>query len=124
MAAGRPPSVPNRGSYQFQPGTWHSVVPLALSNNKTLKNSSRVPRVEFLTLQSVICDKMLVVMRKLCKSPPAPPHFNVDFFLKRTRCHVTHHVSINIEIWGTGGAESDCSVKNSILCLKCMSGPS
>ena len=43
MAAGRPPSVPNRGSYQFQPGTWHSVVPLALSNNKTLKNSSRVP---------------------------------------------------------------------------------
>ena len=42
MAAGRPPSVPNRGSYHFQPGTWHSVVLLALSNNKTLKNCSRV----------------------------------------------------------------------------------
>ena len=34
--------VPNWGNYQFQPGTWQSVVPLALSNNKTLKISSRV----------------------------------------------------------------------------------
>ena len=63
----------------FQPGTWHSVVPLALSNNKTLKNSSRVPRVEFLTLQSVICDKIFLVMRKLCKSP-LHPHISMLIF--------------------------------------------